>query len=207
MVGRTIATKLVELEHEVVMGSRSADNEQAREWAAGAGPNASSGTFANAAAFGELAFNCTAGTASLDALRMAGEANLAGKVLVDVANALDTSKGMPPTLAVCNVDSLGEQIQRALPETKVVKTLNTVNCEVMVDPARVPGEHDVFLSGDDAEAKRQVGELLQSFGWPAERIVDLGDIATARGPEMYLPLWICLRGALGTAALNVRVVR
>lgn len=207
MVGRTIATKLVALEHEVMMGSRTPDNEQAGEWAAGAGPNASRGTFADAAAFGELVFNCTSGMASLDALRMAGEANLAGKILVDVANALDTSQGMPPTLAVCNVDSLGEQIQHALPETKVVKTLNTVNCEVMVDPARVPGEHDVFLSGDDAEAKTRVGELLQSFGWPAGRIVDLGDISSARGPEMYLPLWLRLRGALGTAALNIRVVR
>ena len=207
MVGRTIATKLVELEHEVMMGSRTPDNEQAGEWAAGAGPNASRGTFADAAAFGELVFNCTSGMASLDALRMAGEVNLAGKILVDVANALDTSQGMPPTLAVCNVDSLGEQIQHALPETKVVKTLNTVNCEVMVDPARVPGEHDVFLSGDDAEAKTQVGELQQSFGWPAERIVDLGDISTARGPEMYLSLWLRLWSALGTRDLNIRVVR
>ena len=152
-VGRTIASKLIELEHDVMMGSRTTDNEQAGEWAAGAGPNASRGTFADAAAFGELVFNCTAGTASLEALRMADERNLAGKVLVDVANALDVSQGMPPTLAVCNADSLGEQIQRFFPEVKVVKTLNTVNSEVMVDPARVAGEHDVFLSGNDAEAK------------------------------------------------------
>ena len=207
MVGRTIASKLVALEHEVMMGSRTADNEQAGEWAAGGGANASRGTFADAAAFGELVFNCTAGTASLEALRMAGERNLAGKVVVDVANPLDSSRGMPPTLAVCNDDSLGEQIQRSFPEAKVVKTLNTVNCEVMVEPGRVPGEHDVFLSGNDAEAKARVGELLQSFGWPAERIVDLGDISSARGPEMYLPLWIRLRGALGTRELNIRVLR
>jgi predicted dinucleotide-binding enzyme len=207
MVGRTIATKLVELEHDVMMGSRRADNEQATEWASGAGPHASRGTFADAAAFGEVAFNCTNGMASLEALRMADERNTAGKILVDVSNPLDVSQGMPPTLAVCNTDSLGEQIQRFFPEAKVVKTLNTVNCEVMVDPARVPGEHDVFLSGNDAEAKARVGELLQSFGWPADRIVDLGDISSARGPEMYLPLWIRLRGALDTRELNIRVVR
>jgi 8-hydroxy-5-deazaflavin:NADPH oxidoreductase len=205
MVGRTIATRLVELDHDVMMGSRTADNESATEWASGAGSRASQGTFADAAAFGELVFNCTNGMASLEALRMAEERNMAGKILVDVSNPLDVSQGMPPTLAVCNTDSLGEQIQRSFPEAKVVKTLNTVNCEVMVDPARVPGEHDVFLSGNDAAAKAGVGELLQSFGWPAERIVDLGDISTARGPEMYLPLWIRLRGALDTRDLNIRV--
>jgi 8-hydroxy-5-deazaflavin:NADPH oxidoreductase len=140
-------------------------------------------------------------------LTAAGADNLAGKVLVDIANPLDLSKGMPPTLAVCNDDSLGERIQAAFPEAWVVKTLNTMNCQVMVDPARVPGEHAVFLSGDDDSAKREVTDLLGDFGWPEERIIDLGGISTARGTEMYLPLWLSLYGQLQTGDFNIGVMR
>ena len=193
MVGKTIATKLRELGHEVEVGSRSAGDDAV--------------TFADAAAHGELVFNCTAGTASLEALDAAGAENLAGKVLVDVANPLDFSKGMPPTLSVCNDDSLGEQIQRAFPETKVVKALNTVNASVMVDPGSVPGEHDLFMCGDDDEAKAQVSSaILQSFGWPAGQIHDLGDISGARTMEMYLPLWVRLMGVVGSPTFNIKVV-
>ena len=156
IVGSTIASKLCALGHEVTMGARSAGNETARTWAESAGTNASEGSFADAAAFGALVFNCTSGMHALDALEEAGAANLAGKVLIDVANPLDFSQGRPPTLSVCNTDSLGEQIQRALPETNVVKALNTLNCLVMVDPARVPGDHDVFICGNDEGAKAQV---------------------------------------------------
>jgi 8-hydroxy-5-deazaflavin:NADPH oxidoreductase len=207
MVGKTIASKLIGLGHQVMMGSRSADNEQAREWVAAAGSGAGQGTFADTAGFGELLFNCTAGTGSLEALRSAGSENLAGKILIDVANPLDFSQGMPPSLSVANTDSLGEQIQRAFPDTRVVKALNTINCNVMVDPARVPGEHDLFLAGNDDAAKGAVRELLQSFGWPVERIIDLGDITAARGTEMYLPLWLRLMGTLKTGDFNIRVVR
>jgi 8-hydroxy-5-deazaflavin:NADPH oxidoreductase len=206
-VGRTIASKLAELGHEVTMGSRAAANQAAAEWAAAAGEAASHGTFADAAAAGELVFNCTAGTASLDALAAAGSENLAGKVLVDVANPLDFSAGFPPTLSVMGDDSLAEQIQRAHPAASVVKTLNTVNSQVMVDPARVPGEHDAFVCGDDDEAKERVRELLRRFGWPESSIVDLGDLGAARGMEAYLLLWLRLYGAFGTGDLNVKVVR
>lgn len=207
MVGRTIATKLVGLGHEVTMGSRTADNEHAVAWAAEAGDGASCGTFADAAIAGELLFNCTAGSASVDALVSAGADHLRGKVLIDLANPLDFSAGMPPTLWVCNIDSLGEQIQRAFPDVRVVKTLNTMNCQVMVDPARVPGDHDVFVSGNDEGAKTQVKQLLGSFGWGEGQIVDLGDITTCRGPEMYLAMWLRLMGALGTGDFNIKVVR
>jgi predicted dinucleotide-binding enzyme len=203
VVGQTIGTKLVALGHDVTMGARSAGNEKAVEWAAGAGEGASEGSFADAAAHGELVFNCTAGTASLDALRSAGEEELRGKVLVDVANPLDFSKGMPPTLSVCNDDSLGEQIQRAFPESRVVKALNTVSSMVMVDP--VVGTN-LFLCGDDAAAKQEVVELLAGFGWPAESFVDLGGIDAARGAEMYLALWIRLMGVQGTPAFNIAIV-
>jgi hypothetical protein len=206
-VGRTIATRLVAIGHEVTMGSRTADNEQAADWVGEAGDRAAQGTFADAAAFGEIVFNCTAGVASLEALGSVPGEDLAGKILVDVANPLDFSRGMPPTLSVSNDDSLGEQIQRKLPDTRVVKTLNTVNANVMVDPGRVPGEHDLFVCGNDADAKAEVSELLESFGWTRERIVDLGDITGARAMEMYLPLWLRLFGTFGTSELNVRVVR
>lgn len=207
VVGRTIATKLVELGHEVTMGSRTVDNEQAAEWVREVGERASQGTFADAAAFGEIVFNCTAGVASLEALDSIAADDLAGKILVDVSNPLDFSRGMPPTLSVSNTDSLAESIQRAVPDARVVKALNTVNALVMVDPARVPGEHDLFVCGDDDAAKAQVAELLESFGWPRERILDLGDIGGARALEMYLPLWLRLFRTFGTGDFNVRVVR
>lgn len=208
IVGRTIATRLVGGGHAVCMGSRTADNERAAEWLAGASWGASTGTFADAAAHGDVAFNCTAGATSLDALAMAGADNLRGKILIDVANPLDFSAGMPPTLTVCNDDSLGEQIQRAYPETRVVKALNTMNCAVMVEPSMVPGDHNVFLSGDDGAAKAQVAEWLNAwFGWPRSNIVDLGGIVTARGVEMVLPLWLRLMMKQSSGAFNFHVVR
>lgn len=207
MVGRTIGAKLVALGHEVRMGSRHAGNETAVEWAEGAGAAASEGAFADAAAFGELLFNCTAGAASLDALAAAGEPNLHRKVLIDVANPLDFSAGMPPKLSICNDDSLGERIQATFPEVLVVKALNTVNCAVMVEPDRVPGEHVIFVCGENGDAKRRAGELIGSFGWPGERIVDLGGIGAARGTEMYLPLWLALYGKLGSGEFNIAVAR
>jgi 8-hydroxy-5-deazaflavin:NADPH oxidoreductase len=206
MVGEAIGSRLVGLGHEVKMGSRQAGNEKARAWVEAAGAGASEGSFADAAAFGELLFNCTAGMYSVAALESAGAENHAGKVLVDLANALDFSGGRPPTLGVCNTDSLGEQIQRAFPETRVVKALNTINASVMVDPATVRGAHDVFVCGDDAGAKRQVAELLQSFGWPADRIRDLGGISAARGTEMYVALWLSLYGLVGNGNFNIALV-
>ena len=154
-----------------------------------------------------MVFNCTAGGASLAALELAGEDNLRGKVLIDVANALDFSGGMPPTLSVVNTDSLGEQIQRAFPQVRVVKALNTVTAALMVDPRLVAdGDHHAFVCGDDAQAKAQVTEILTDwFGW--REVLDLGDITAARGTEMWLPLWLRLWGALGTPVLNLKVVR
>jgi predicted dinucleotide-binding enzyme len=205
VVGQTIGGKLVTLGHDVKLGSRTATNEKAAKWVAQHGARASQGTFAESASFGEIVFNCTSGMVSLEALQAAGVGNLAGKVLVDVANALDFSHGMPPTLSVCNSDSLGEQIQRAFPGAKVVKTLNTMNAAVMVNPSAVPGDHDVFVSGNDADAKSRVGELLRSFGW--QTIIDLGDISSARGAEMLLPIWLRLMGTLKTPTFNFHVAR
>lgn len=206
MVGETIGSKLIELGHSVKMGSRSADNEKGKTFAQKS-PRASSGTFAEAAAFGEIVFNCTAGMSSLDALKLAGAENLKRKIIVDISNPLDFTNGMPPTLSVVNTTSLGEEIQKAFPESRVVKTLNTINCIIMVHPEIVNGgDHNIFMSGNDAEAKCEVKEILKSFGWNESNILDLGDIASARATEMYLPLWVRMYGAKGTGAFNIKIV-
>jgi predicted dinucleotide-binding enzyme len=208
MVGRTLGSALLQLGHEVSMGGRRAGGAAALEWVAAAGPGgARSGTFADAAAFGEVVINATSGSHSLEALRAAGAENLRGKVLIDVANPIAEGGGFPPRLSVCNDDSLAEQIQREFPETLVVKTLNTVTADVMVQPSRVPGPHNVFVCGEDAAAKAVVVEMLQGFGWPAASVLDLGGIQGARGTEMYLALWLALTGALGGWHFNVAVMR
>jgi predicted dinucleotide-binding enzyme len=206
MVGRSIGTKLVELGHDVMMGSRTAGNEKAAEWVASAGERASQGTFADAAAHGELLFNCTGGLVSLDAIGSARAEDLTGKTLVDVANALERSSGSP-AVAVGPGESVAERIQNAFPQARIVKSLNTMNHLVMVDPSRVPGEHLVFVCGDDETAKAEVRDLLESFGWPAERILDLGDITAARGTEAYVQLWIRLWGVVGSGDFNIELVR
>jgi predicted dinucleotide-binding enzyme len=204
-VGQTAATALVKRGHAVKLGSRSATNEKAADWVAKNGAGASHGTFADSAAFGDMVFNCTSGTVSLDALKLAGAATLDGKPLVDVANPLDFSKGMPPTLSVCNTTSLGEQIQGAFPNARVVKALNTITAAVMLDPGSVPGEHDVFMCGNDPVAKTTVTELLRSFGWT--NIIDLGEISAARGMEMILPLWLRLYGTFKSPRFNFHIQR
>jgi 8-hydroxy-5-deazaflavin:NADPH oxidoreductase len=216
-VGQALAGRLAALGHDVVVGTRDPEATLAREepdylgnppfkaWME-AHPRVGLGTPGGAASDAELIVNATNGEGSIAMLESASEENLSGKVLVDIANPLDLSQGMPPSLFVSNTDSLGEQIQRRFPEARVVKALNTMNCEVMVDPSKVPGEHDVFLCGEHAEAKAQVAELLLSFGWPTERIRDLGGISSARGTEMYVALWLRLWGALETGYFNIAVV-
>jgi predicted dinucleotide-binding enzyme len=206
-VGRSIAGRLVELGHEVTLGSRSEQNEAAVAWAGAAGDRASHGTFAQAAAAAETVFNCTGGGVALDALRAAGAEHLAGKVLADVSNPLDFSQGLPPVLGICNTTSVAERIQQEFPQALVVKTLNTVNHLVMVDPARLPGAHVMFLCGNDAGARDTVRGLLESFGWQRDCILDLGDVTAARGMEMYVPLWLRLMGALESTDFNIAVVR
>jgi predicted dinucleotide-binding enzyme len=218
MVGRAIAAKLVALGHDVVVGTRDVDATLARTEpdAMGNPPYADWQKenaqvrlvpLAEAGAYGALIVNATSGQGSQAALEGAGAANLAGKVILDVANPLDFSQGMPPTLSVANTDSLAEQLQAAFPDAHVVKALNTMNAYVMVDPARLSGSHNVFLAGDDSAAKETVKELLRAFGWTDEAIVDLGGIRAARGTEMYLPLWLSLYGALGTGDFNIGIVR
>lgn len=196
-VGSAIASKLASLGHDVKMGSRSATNDKALAWVASAGSRASAGTFADAAAFGEVLFNCTNGNATLEAVRAAGADAIGDKVLVDLANRLP----LPPERGI----SLGEAVQQAVPRARVVKALNTVNAQVMVEPARLPGNHAVFICGNDAEAKRVVRGLLESFGW--REVVDLGDIKAARATEGFMDLWLALAKSLGTYVFNVQIVR
>lgn len=216
-VGRALAGRLADVGHDVMVGTRDVQATMARDkpdafgnpplatWLEANGAVAVA-ALAEAAAAAEMIVNATSGASSIDALTAAGEDNLAGKVVIDVANPLDTSAGFPPSLLVSNTDSLAERIQRRFPAARVVKTLNTMNAAVMVDPSIVgDGDHTVFLSGDDADAKAVVHDLLTSFGWTD--IIDLGDITTARGPEMLLPLWLRLLSALGTPRIQVKVVR
>ncbi len=207
IVGQTIASRLVQLTHDVMLGSRSASNAVASAWVASHRGHAAHGTFAEAAAFGEVVFNCTAGAQSMAALNLADAATtLRGKILVDVSNPLDFSKGMPPTLTVCNTDSVAESIQRAYPNVRVVKTLNTVNCEVMVQPSKVTGPHTMFLCGNDPQAKTRVTDFLKTwFQWGD--ILDLGDITAARGMEMMVIPWVRIMQALGHANFNWHVQR
>jgi predicted dinucleotide-binding enzyme len=205
MVGQTLGTKLVSMGHEVMMGARTANSEKAKTWQTAAGSHASIGTFGDAAKFGEVLLTCTEGDTSIEALRSTDAKDLHGKILIDVSNPLDFSKGMPPTLLIVNTDSLGERIQREFPQLKVVKALNTVNCGVMANPSRVKGEHDLFICGNDESAKEQVKSLLREFGWKS--FYDLGDITNARATEQLMPIWIRLFVQFGTPDFNFRIVR
>jgi predicted dinucleotide-binding enzyme len=217
MVGQALAGRLSELGHDVVVGTRDVAATMARTepdsmgnppfgaWSA-EHPQVRLATFADAAADAELIVNATSGAVSIAALQAAGAENLAGKVLLDIANPLDFSQGFPPSLFVSNTDSLGEQIQAAFPQLRVVKALNTMNANLMVNPALLANaDHSVFVSGNDAAAKKSVTALLESFGHTD--VIDLGDISTARGTEMLLPVWVRLYGALGTPMFQVKIVR
>lgn len=216
-VGQAVAAKLAEVGHQVTVGTRDPGatlartepdtfgNPPFRAWL-GQNPGIGLATLDEAAAGAELVVTATNGAGSITALEAAGEANLAGKVLLDIANPLDFSQGMPPSLLVSNSDSLGEQIQRRFPGARVVKALNTMNAYLQIAPGQLAGgDHTAFLSGNDAEAKSTVLALLRSFGWTD--VIDLGDISTARGTEMYLPLWVRIWLALGNPMFSIKVVR
>lgn len=217
VVGQTIAEKLHTLGHQVMIGTRSESDTLAKSSPDNFGRPAFKdwlsqhtgiqfGPYERAAAFGELIVNATNGGGSLAALEQAGEKNLSGKVLLDIANPLDFSQGMPPALLVCNTDSLGEQIQRTYPGVKVVKSLNTLNAYLMVNPGLLPEDTTIFMNGNDADAKNQVRSLLNSFGWKDHCIIDMGDISTARGTEMLLPIWVRLWSALQNPLFNFKIV-
>jgi predicted dinucleotide-binding enzyme len=208
MVGDAIGSKLVELGHEVMMGSRTTDNEKALGFAAKFPGKAGAATFADAIAFGELVFNCIKGENSVDALR-AGVNALDGKIVVDISNPLDFSKGMPPSLIpeLSNTHSLGEELQKTFPQARIVKTLNTMWCGIMVNPNMIGGGNHVnFICGDDSAAKEAVRQLLGTFGWKQENILDLGGISAARGTEGVLPVWLRIWGATQNGAFNFQIV-
>lgn len=217
MVGQALAGRLADLGHTVTVGTRDVAATVARTepdgmgnppypaWAA-AHPAVSLATFAEATADAELVVNATSGTTSIAVLTAAGQEHLAGKVLLDISNPLDFSGGFPPTLFVKDTDSLAEQIQRQFPRLRVVKALNTMTAALMVDPRQLAdAQHSVFVSGNDTDAKKTVTGLLESFGHTD--VIDLGDITTARGTEMVLPVWLRLMGALNTPYFNFKIVR
>ena len=218
IVGQTIAEKLSGQGYEVYIGTRDAEktksntevNQMAGRSFADWYSNNQSINIVNFNAIPsdtDMVINATSGVASLEALNLVGKDNLKGKVILDIANPLDFSKGMPATLSVCNTDSLGEQIQREFPDSYVVKSLNTMNCYLMVNPKMIEGNHCVFVGGNDDNAKKKVTDLLNTFGWESNNIVDLGDITSARGTEMLLPIWLRLWGALGSPEFNFGIVK
>jgi hypothetical protein len=216
MVGQALASGLARLGHTVTVGTRDPEATLARTEPDGMGnppfatwhadhDDIALATYADATKGAELVVLAGNGGAALDMLTAAGADNLAGTVLIDISNPLDFSAGFPPTLFVKDTDSLGEQIQAAFPETRVVKTLNTLTAPLMVDPGQLGEATTVFVSGDDAAAKATVTEILTGFGH--QDVIDLGGIETARGTEMLLPLWLRTMGALGTGMFNIKVVR
>lgn len=219
-VGRTLATKLVEVGHSVIIGTRSVEekleeNERDQygnvsfgEWQT-LNPEVPLGSFAEAADYGEIIINATKGSASLEALKMAGEESLGGKIIIDLSNPLDSSKGMPPSLIpeLSNTTSLGEEIQKQFPRSKVVKTFNTMWAGLMVNPSRINnGDHTNFICGNDQEAKNSVIDILVEMGWKKENILDLGDITSSRGTESYLPFWLRIFMTKNNGAFNIKVV-
>jgi 8-hydroxy-5-deazaflavin:NADPH oxidoreductase len=217
VVGQVIAERLTALGHSVTIGTRNVEQAMQKKATDGFGrpgfgdwkenhPAVKVADYAEAASVSELIINATNGAGTLAALEQAGKENLSGKILIDISNPLDFSKGMPPSLFVCNTDSLAEQIQRTYPELKVVKTLNTMNAYIMVQPSLLPGDHNVFVSGNDDDAKQMVRQVLGSIGWEERNIIDLGDITTARGTEQLLPVWIRLWGALQNPMFNFSIV-
>ena len=217
VVGQTITEKLVQLGHQVMIGTRDKQSTLAKtgkdnfgrppigEWLKN-NSKVQLGSFSEAAEFGELIVNATNGFGTMPALEAAGENNLANKLMIDISNPLDFSKGMPPTLFISNTDSMAEQIQRTYPETKVVKALNTMNAYVMTNPKLLPEPTNVFLNGNDSGAKNEVKKILMSFGWNDQDIIDMGDISTARGTEQILPIWVRLWGTFQTPMFNFKMI-
>lgn len=216
MVGQTLGSALAARGHAVMLGTRDVARSLAGrgtnafgvplfgEWYEG-NAHIGLGTFAEAARFGDLLVNATNGLGSLEALYAAGADTLGSKILIDVANELDFSGGTPRALATAD-RSLGEAIQAAFPDLRVVKTLNTMNASVMVDPALVPGgDSTVFVNGNDADAKAEVTDLLKSFGW--RDVMDLGDVTASRAAEMLLPVWLRAWGVLGNVPFNFKIAR
>ncbi|REH00849.1 NADPH-dependent F420 reductase [Flavobacterium aquicola] len=205
-VGTAINSKLIELGHQVMIGSRDNTNEKAIEFVDKFDSNASSGTFEEAASFGEIIFNCIKGEFAVAVLKSV-ENSIQNKILIDISIPVDTSKGAPLSLIpeLCNTNSLGEEIQKNLPDTKVVKTLNTMWSTLMTAPGTLKnGDHTNFICGNDDEAKATVKSLLNEIGWKDETILDLGDIVGSRGTEATVLLWLRIWGAtIGTFSLKV----
>ena len=221
IVGRTLALKLKELNHEIMIGTRNVSDKLADktsdyqgnppfgDWLK-ANSTIKLGTFDEAAKFGEMIINATNGRSSISALTLAGKKNIDGKVLIDISNPLDFSNGMPPGLlpGLNNSNSLGEEIQKTFSEVMVVKTLNTMWCGLMVNPGLIGnGDHINFISGNSTEAKAAVKKLLIQFGWKDANIFDLGDITAARATESMLPIWLRVMNSLKSGTFNFKIVR
>jgi len=210
VVGETLATALTRKGHNVRLGSRTADNEKGAAWVKNANEHATQGDFNDAAAFGDIVFFCLNGEHALNAIELIDEDSVQGKIFIDLTNPLDFSKGMPPQIldGYGNHTSLGEKVQAALPKAFVVKALNTVTANLMVDAKLVgKGDHHLFICGNNSDAKNKVAHfLVDNFGWKAGNILDLGGIEKSRVTEAYVPFWVSLMQATGTPMFNIKIV-
>jgi predicted dinucleotide-binding enzyme len=210
-VAQTIGTALVQNGHTVFLGSRSSPNEKVAAWLHQCGGRGKSGSFQEAATFGELLFVCLNGGVAVDVINQTGAESFREKVVIDVTNPLDFSRGMPPTLLppYNNQYSLGEHIQATLPDAFVVKALNTVTARLMVNALLVnDGNHNLFICGNNAEAKNTVKHLLaENFYWKPENIMDMGSIESARLTEAIIPFWVGVMQVMGTSLFNYQIVR
>jgi hypothetical protein len=195
-VGRRLAAGFSSRGHDVMIGSRDPGKPELREWLSGDGAGIQGGTFAQAAAHGELLVLAALGDAAEQAIVDAGPENFSGKVVIDAMNPLDFSAGFPPKLSISGEDSLGERVQRALPDAKVVKAFNTIGNPYFVDPAFSEGQPTMLIAGNDEDAKRTVGDVMADFGWPAP--VDLGEIEGSRELEAICIAWVKIGGARGS---------
>jgi len=214
-VGKAFATRLTGLGHDVTVGTRNVSTTLEKEGDTSfknflsKNPKVKLGTFSDAAAFGEMAINVTLGANTMDVIKATDVNNLKGKILIDISNPLDFSKGMPPSLIpeLSNTNSVGEELQKHFPDTKVVKTLNTMWNGLMINPSLVAdGEHVNYICGNDADAKKKVIHFLNELGWKNESILDLGDITGARAMEATLPIWLRVYGAKQSGAFNFKIV-
>ena len=194
-VGRRLAAGFLSRGHDVMIGSRDPDKPELREWLAADGAGIEAGTFAQTAAHGELLVLAVLGDAAEKAIADAGPDNFSGKVVIDAMNPLDFSAGFPPKLSITGEDSLGERVQRALPDAKVVKAFNTIGNPYFVDPSFTEGQPTMLIAGNDEDAKRTVGDVLADFGWPDP--VDIGGIEGSRELEAICIAWVKIGGARG----------
>jgi predicted dinucleotide-binding enzyme len=204
-VGRSLGKGFASNGHDVRLGSRTPGKQEVQDWLKTTKGKVSAGTFSEAARHGDVLVLCCLGEAAEEVIKLSGMNNLDGKLVIDATNPLDFSKGMPPGLFVGTSDSLGERVQRMLPNAKVVKCFNMVNNQTMTNPRMKEGLPDMIICGNNDAAKQQVAGLLKEFGWGEP--IDIGGIDGSRWLEAYTALWVRLAIKLGSWSIAAKILK